>query len=43
MPDNKTNWKDIWEKKSRVNNIVLECVVKVDGFDSVAGSFSVEE
>ena len=43
MPDTKTNWKDIWEKKSRLNNIVLECLVKADGFDSVAGSFSVEE
>ena len=43
MPDTKTTWKDIWDKKSRVNNIVLECLVKADGFDSVAGSFSVEE
>ncbi len=39
---NKVTWKEIWEKKSRVNTIVLECLVKADGFDSVAGSLSVE-
>ena len=43
MTDVKTTWKEIWEKKSRVNNIVLECLVKADGFDSVVGSLSVED
>ena len=42
MSDSKTTWKDIWEKESRVNNIVLECLIKADGFDSVAGSLSVD-
>ncbi len=37
------NWKNIWKKKDRVNSIILECLVKADGFDSVAGSLSVED
>ena len=42
MPDSKTTWKNIWKRKSRVNKIVLECLIKADGFDSVAGSLSAE-
>lgn len=34
-------WKEIWEKKSRLNSIVLECLIKADGFDSFAGDNSV--
>ena len=34
-------WKDIWNKSERVNKIVLESLIKADGFDSGAGSFTV--
>jgi len=34
-------WKKIWNKDERVNNIILESLIKADGFDSGAGSFSV--
>lgn len=44
LRDMKNNsWKDVWEKKSRLNTIVLDCMVKADGFDSVFGSLSVED
>jgi len=36
------NWKKIWNKDERINSIILECLIKADGFDSGAGSFSVE-
>lgn len=39
---NENNWIKIWSEKHRLKSIVLECLVKADGFDSVAGSFSVE-
>ena len=37
------NWKKIWNKDDRINQIILECLIKADGFDSGAGSFSVED
>ena len=36
-------WKEIWNKEERVNKIVLETLIKADGFDSGAGSFSVDD
>ena len=36
-------WKDIWNKSERVNKIILEMLIKADGFDSGAGSFSVDD
>jgi len=36
-------WKEIWNKKERANKIVLETLIKADGFDSGAGSFCVDE
>jgi len=35
-------WKHIWNKDERINNIVLEMLIKADGFDSGAGSFTVK-
>ena len=43
MTDVKATWKDIWEKKSRVNNIVLECLIKANGYDSLGSSFSADD
>ena len=37
------NWKNIWNKNDRVNQIILECLIKADGFDGGAGSFSVKD
>ena len=31
-------WKEIWNKEERVNKIVLETLIRADGFDSGAGS-----
>lgn len=36
------NWKKIWNKNKRVEKIILETLIKADGFDSGAGSFSVD-
>ena len=36
-------WKHIWNKDERVNKIILEMLIKADGFDSGAGSFGVDE
>ena len=33
-------WKEIWNKEERVNKIVLETLIKADGFDSGAGSLA---
>ncbi len=43
MTDVKATWKDIWEKKSRVNNIVLECLFKANGYNSLGGNLSVDD
>jgi len=37
------NWKKIWNKDDRINQIMLECLIKADGFDSGAGSFTLED
>lgn len=37
------NWKAIWNKDERINMIILEALMKTDGFDSGAGKFSVED
>ena len=37
------NWKNIWNKSERVNKIILEILIKVDGFDSATGNFSVDD
>ena len=37
------DWKTIWNKNTRVNHIVLEMLIKADGFDSPTGHFSVED
>lgn len=36
-------WKEIWNKQDRVNKIILESLMKADGFDSGAGSFLVDD
>jgi len=38
-----TSWKAIWNKEERVNKVVLEMLLKADGFDSPTGSISVED
>lgn len=35
-------WKAIWENPDRIERHVLDCLIKVDGFDSAAGSLSVD-
>ena len=37
-----TKWHEIWNKKDRVENIILETLIKADGFDVGAGSFTLE-
>ena len=36
-------WQKIWNKNDRVNKIILENLIKADGFDSGAGSFAVDD
>ena len=36
-------WQKIWNKDERVNKIILEMLIKADGFDSGAGSFTVDD
>jgi SAM-dependent methyltransferase len=36
-------WHEIWNKDERINKIILESLIKADGFDSGAGSFCVED
>ena len=38
-----SKWKEIWNKDERINKIILESLIKADGFDSGAGSFSVDD
>ena len=35
-------WQKIWNKDERINKIILESLIKADGFDSGAGSFTVD-
>ena len=37
------NWKKIWNKDYRINKIILDCLIKADGFDSPSGKFDVED
>jgi len=34
------NWKKIWNKDDRINSIILESLLKADGFDTGSGSFT---
>lgn len=36
-------WQEVWNKKDRVNDYVLDTLIKADGFDSGAGSFNLED
>ena len=36
-------WKQIWNKDERINKIILESLVKADGFNSGAGSFTIND
>lgn len=36
-------WRAVWNKDDRVNKIILESLIKADGFDHGAGSFSVDD
>ena len=38
-----TTWKDIWNKQDRFNKIILDFLIKANGFDSGSGSFNVED
>jgi 2-polyprenyl-3-methyl-5-hydroxy-6-metoxy-1,4-benzoquinol methylase len=33
------NWKKVWNKNNRVENIILDMLINVDGFDSDTGKF----
>jgi hypothetical protein len=33
-------WRAIWNSSERINNTILEILIKADGFDSGPGSFS---
>ena len=35
-------WRAIWNSSERINNTILEILIKADGFDSGPGSFSLE-
>jgi len=35
-------WKEIWNKEDRINKIILDSLIKADGFDTGAGSFNVD-
>ena len=36
------NWKEIWDNKAKINGYIHEALIKADGFDLGAGSFSLE-
>lgn len=38
-----TKWQKIWNKKDRVESIILETLIKADGFDVGAGSFKLDD
>ena len=38
-----SSWKEIWNKDDRVNKIILDMLIKADGFDSPTGSFTVDD
>ena len=33
-------WREIWNKSDRIDDYILETLIKADGFDSGAGSFT---
>lgn len=37
-----TKWQEIWNKEDRVQDLILETLIKADGFDVGAGSFTLE-
>lgn len=44
MNNEKTNtWKEIWTKSARLNDPILECMIKADGFDTAASKFDIED
>jgi trans-aconitate methyltransferase len=36
-------WINVWNNEDRINKIILECLIKADGFDGGAGAFEVNE
>tara|TARA_B110001450_G_scaffold256385_1_gene286669 strand:+ start:7743 stop:7862 length:120 start_codon:yes stop_codon:yes gene_type:complete len=37
------NWKEIWSKEERINSIILDCLVKANGFDTASGKLDVAD
>jgi len=35
-------WREIWNKSDRIDDYILETLIKADGFDSAAGSFTLK-
>lgn len=40
--DSVKNWKEIWNNEERVNDYILETLIKADGFEVGAGSFTLQ-
>ena len=36
-------WREIWNKSDRIDDYILETLIKADGFDSGAGSFTLKK
>ena len=36
------NWKKIWNNENRINQIILDCLIRCDGFDTLGGKFDVK-
>ena len=36
------NWREIWNKSDRIDDYILDTLIKADGFDTGAGSFTLE-
>ena len=34
-----TTWEKIWNNEDRLNEIILDCLIRCDGFDTLAGKF----
>lgn len=37
------SWHKIWDNQNRVNNLLLETLIKADGFETGAGNFTLED
>ena len=37
------SWHKIWDNQNRVNNFLLETLIKADGFETGAGNFTLED